>query len=548
MRATFARLYLMLAVLCPGTSGLRCAQPAPTNAPSAAATSDLDAPVRAALERPAVPGSVPLVLKVPAEGTVVPWTFPRFDVLWDDGFQANAFRVRVSVEGNPAVLDAFTDGRRLRFDEARWGRVREAAGEGGAFEVALTAASVLPDGTPLRGPLTVTARARFSAEGEHPTGHVLYSWVARAVGVNTAPFNRRWTRDGVAMREDMQGHAEAVVTRFPWTREGQAEPEGGRDPALESLRTEHEDTPSVSVDLTPVSRKPGEPAWLDRLRVTGNCMGCHVESRDGSYLAVNADDERVALADRDYGLGTYFVLSRADGRLLQSIPSAGHPRFNPVDPGLLLYTRSENLLDMDEHSSLLRADVHVMDVRTGADHAVPGAGEPDRCEIFPEWSPDGRTIAFSRSAPREPCEGHRGRLEIATVPWNDGGGGPATPLPGARDTGRSNVRPRYSPDGRWLVFFGPRGGHYIQNSSDLFVIPALGGSPRRLEVSTDAMENWQAFSLDGRWLVFTTNRDRVDRARAYIARFFDDGHAAPAVPMPVSGGPDVFASRTDWGP
>ncbi len=545
MRRTAATRGLCLAALL--TLGLASAcRPAPD--PATDASRSPGRTTTAALDAPDRPGDLPLTLLVPAEGTVVPWTFPRLDVQWQDGFAANTFRVRLTVPGRGVVAEATSDTRRLRLDEAAWGRVREAAGEGGAFEVALTAASALPDGTALRGPTTVVARARFSATGEHPTGHVLYSWVARSPGINPAPFNRRWTRDGVAMQEDMAGHAEPVITRFPWTRDDVPHEASSTDPGTMALQTGHEDVPSRTVDLSGVERRAGEAPWEGSLRASGNCMGCHVVSRDGAYLAVNGDDERVAMDDRDYGVGTFFVLSRADGRLLQSIPSAAHPRFNPVDPGLLLYATAQNVLDMDEHSSTLRSDVRVLDVRTGEDHAIAGASAPDRCEFFPEWSPDGRTVAFARSAPNQPCEGHRGILELATVPWNDGRGGTAAPLRGAEATGRSNVRPRYSPDGRWVVFFGARGGHYIQNSSDLFVIPASGGTPRRLEVSTDAMENWQAFSPDGKWLVFSSNRDRADRTRAYVARFFDDGHSAPAVPMPVSGGPDTFANRTDWGP
>ena len=61
------------------------------------------------------------------------------------------------------------------------------------------------------------------------------------------------------------------------------------------------------------------------------------------------------------------------------------------------------------------------------------------------------------------------------------------------------------------------------------------------------MESHHAFSPDGRWLAFASNRDRVDRTRIYVARFFEDGHVAPAVPFPGPGDPDVLANNPDWG-
>ena len=60
--------------------------------------------------------------------------------------------------------------------------------------------------------------------------------------------------------------------------------------------------------------------------------------------------------------------------------------------------------------------------------------------------------------------------------------------------------PRFSPDGRRLVFYAP-----VDGNTDLFVMDAAGGRPRRL---TDApsIETLPSWSADGQWLYFASDR------------------------------------------
>jgi Tol biopolymer transport system component len=120
-----------------------------------------------------------------------------------------------------------------------------------------------------------------------------------------------------------------------------------------------------------------------------------------------------------------------------------------------------------------------------AAHAAYAAPRPTLAE--PSLSPDGREIAFVSGG------------DIWTVP---AGGGTASLL--VTDPATEG-RPLYSPDGRELAFTSTRNG-----APNIYVLTLATGRLRRITYS-DATEQLDAWSRDGKWLYFSSPANDVGR-------------------------------------
>lgn len=138
-------------------------------------------------------------------------------------------------------------------------------------------------------------------------------------------------------------------------------------------------------------------------------------------------------------------------------------------------------------------DVMVVPANGGIGRRV-GRCDGDNTPSF-DWTPDGRGLIFSSRGTLGDNRGLR-VLDLASGEWRR--------IDYDADPRDIDALPRYSPDGRWIVF--------VRNSplGDFWRLPAAGGNAMRLTRLSAVIGEWD-FTPDGRAIVFARWRESESR-------------------------------------
>jgi hypothetical protein len=272
------------------------------------------------------------------------------------------------------------------------------------------------------------------------------------------------------------------------------------------------------------------------------CAGCHSVSRNGARIAFTA----VPAVEGAFGGLAVAPTDDPTQRTVQphdGVTDSSVPALSP-DGSMAVVVLDAGYTSSGEKDFILRDAASGAEInRLSTGHPFLG---PGRFATFPEWSPDGKTIAITvgTTSGGRTNYGATSLLtsDIALLPYNDGQFGPATVLVPA--TGNEyHFYPSWSPDGKWLVFAtATMGGPADDDKSPanrtarLRLVEVASGRVYELGAATqgqDSTSTWPKFTpfaQDGGDLLFISYSTKIDYGYVLQQQGLKDGQTPASSP------------------
>lgn len=324
-----------------------------------------------------------------------------------------------------------------------------------------------------------------------------------------------------------------------------------------------------------IDQEAGPPIVLQNLPVCGNC---HSFADNGSVLGLDVDYGNDKGAYGIMPVSTHMVMDddkiitwadykRSDGELTFGLLS----RVSPTGRYVVSTVKDRSVfvaipdLMISQLFFPIKGILVVYDRETKNFAALPGADDPKYVQTNAVWNADGSELAFARATayraehleqqnaalvdekdvPEFTVEKKPFRYDLYRIPFNDGKGGTPVPIEGASNDGMSNYFPKYSPDGKWIVFTKSKSYMLLQPDSELWIVPAAGGAARRLRYNTPRMNSWHSWSSNSRWLVFSS-KVNGPYTQLFLTHIDDDGNDTPPVLLERFTSPDRAANIPEF--
>ena len=296
------------------------------------------------------------------------------------------------------------------------------------------------------------------------------------------------------------------------------------------------------------------------------CANCHSFSLDGKTMGMDVDIGKdkggymVRSVEPEMPVGKDHTISWNAYRRHEGASSFGVlPQVSPdgryvactVKDLVVLFDSTANIA-FSQNFYPVTGIIVIYDRETGKIEPLPGADDPAYVQTNPSWTPDGKQLLFARSVAgirtgpgilysvqekRRKIEklknaarnGETFVYDLYRIPFNGGKGGTPEPVLGASHNGKSNYFPKFSPDGKWLVFCQARSFMLLQPDSTLYIIPAEGGTPRAMACNEPGkMNSWHSWSPNSRWMVFSSKRTGP-YTQIWLTHIDEQGRDSPAV-------------------
>ena len=234
-------------------------------------------------------------------------------------------------------------------------------------------------------------------------------------------------------------------------------------------------------------------------------------SPDGNYLAFTAR--------RGEGKKTQVwiaPLSGGDPKQITNAETGVNNYLWSPDGKRIAYTMADPQTDEEKDSKKQKRDMKVLDSNYKYAHLYTTSiqkGDDDQYKVKRltsgnyhitgfDWSPDGKTIAFSHRI--TPKFNDWPTTDLSSVPSDSGD------VISLISWNGLDLEPTYSPDGQWVAFTSDGGNPKWARAWDLYIMPASGGEPKKLAESPDRRPGILAWSADSKRIYFQET-DRTSR-------------------------------------
>ena len=262
-----------------------------------------------------------------------------------------------------------------------------------------------------------------------------------------------------------------------------------------------------------------------------NCMNCH------SFAARNPS--RMVFHMRAENGGTYLWydgrLEKLNTKTPETISALVYPYWHPDgklvafsvnDTKQAFHSTDPNRCEVYDNAS----DIVVYDVARHEIVSAPFLMQPDVFETYPSFSSDGKTLYFCSAPGKDmPDEYKEVRYSICSVDFDPATltfGSTVDTLYNSRETGRSAVFPRVSPDGNFLMFTETAYGCFPiwHKDADLGMIDLRSGGRIDLSAANSPdVDSYHSWSSDSRWVAFSSRRIDGLYTRPFICHISEDG-------------------------
>lgn len=234
--------------------------------------------------------------------------------------------------------------------------------------------------------------------------------------------------------------------------------------------------------------------------------------------AFSPDGRSLAFSTARSDTNQVWVISLAGGEARQVTKAkvgVGQFKWSP-DGSRLAYLMTDPLTEEEELAKREKRDVILVDQNFKHAHlyVIDVDGTEDATRLTQgnfhitgfDWSPDGRTVAFSHQADPRINSG-RQNGDISSV---NASGGNVMPLV---TTGGVETGPRYSPDGQWIAFTSTGDQPEAVGLGDIFVVAAAGGRARKLGDTHDRSGGLLGWNGDGTAVMYSESMGTTRQVR-----------------------------------